>query len=347
MAAGLATVKGGFARTGEFEASGSPEADASPVAMATPGSGGSLVVYSGRNEGLVGPLIEQFQAQTGITVEVRYAGTSELAATILEEGDNSPADVFFAQDAGALGALQQEGRLAPIDQELLDRVDARFRSDEGVWVGASGRARVLVYNTEALAEADLPASVTELTDSAWSGRIGWAPTNASFQSFITAFRVLQGEDAARAWLEAMIANNPVPFESNGAATRAVAAGEIDAALVNHYYRFEVAAEEGTDLPLENHYFEDGDVGSLVNVAGVAQLTTAQNADQARTFIDYLLSQEAQEYFAQETFEYPLIEGVDTAEGVRPLSEVQSPEIDLSDLADLEATLELLAEVGLL
>lgn len=348
-AAGLAVTGGalalaprGFAATVDPD-SASPEA--SPLAGTPVGSAGSVTIYSGRNEGLIGELISEFERTTGIDAEVRYGNTAELAAQILEEGENSPADVYFSQDAGALGALAQQGILAPLSEDVLNRVDARFRSPDGVWVGASGRARVLVYNTDQLAASDLPASVLDLVDPVWSGRIGWAPMNASFQTFVTALRVLRGEDAAREWLEGMIANGTVAFEGNGPILAAVAAGEIDAGLVNHYYLYELLAEEGPQ-PIANHFFANGDVGSLVNIAGAAVLNTAANPDHANAFVDFLLSPTAQEYFARETSEYPLIAGVSPVEGLTPLAEVQGPDVELTNLSDLQGTLALLTEVGL-
>jgi iron(III) transport system substrate-binding protein len=306
-----------------------------------------VTIYSGRNEKLIGDLVAQFERATGIDAEVRYGDTAELAATILEEGDKSPADLFWAQDAGALGAVARENRLTALPDDLLQRVDARFRSKQGLWAGTSGRARVLVYNTEQLTEADLPASVFDLTDSKWKGKIGWAPTNGSFQSFVTAMRVLRGDDAARAWLEGIKANEPVTFEGNSPIVRAVGAGEIAVGLVNHYYLYEIKAEEGEDFPAANHFFAPGDPGNLVNVAGVGILRTAKHAEQALRFADYLLSWEGQAYFAERTFEYPLIEGVKPRADLVPLDEIQSPEIDLSDLADLQGTLQLLTEVGVI
>ena len=317
--------------------------DGTPAA--TPASG-SLEIYSGRSEELVEGVISLAEDATGIDLAVRYAGTSELAAQILEEGDNSPADVFFAQDAGALGALAKEGLLAPMPESVLSLVDPRFRSPDGVWIGLSGRARVAVYNTDELTAAELPASILDLTDEAWSGRIGWAPENASFQSFVTALRVLEGEDAARAWLDGMIANAPITYEGNGAVVRAVASGEVQVGLVNHYYFYEIQAEDGV-LPIANHFFAAGDPGSLINVAGIGILASSGNQDQALSLVEYLLGTEAQTYFAEQTFEYPLIADVPTADGLTPLDEVQGPDIDLSDLDDLEGTLTLLAEVGLL
>jgi iron(III) transport system substrate-binding protein len=325
-----------------------PVADpvADPTADFSAGTG-DFTLYSGRNETLVGPLIERYAEETGIPVDTRYGGTGELAATILEEGEDTPASLFFSQDAGALGLLADEGRFATLPAELLDRVEERFRDPEGRWVGVTGRARVLAYNTDTVAEDDLPASVRDLTDPAWAGRLGWAPENASFQAFITAFRLLDGDDAVRGWLEAMIANGTVNFgDSNSAIVQAIGNGEIDAGLVNHYYVYAVGREAGENFPVANHFFAGGDPGSLINVAGIGLIEGAADADAALAFADYLLSGEAQEYFAAETFEYPLIEGVAAPEGLVPLSEIGHPDIELGDLADLRGTLDLLSEVGL-
>ncbi len=313
---------------------------------ATPAPSGTLTIYSGRSEELVGPLIERFKAGTGLDVRVNYAGTTDLASTILEEGDASPADVFFAQDAGALGAVAAEGRLAPLPDTTLGLVDARFRSDDGNWVGVSGRARVVIYDTRALSEADLPPTIDAFTDSAWKGRIGWAPTNASFQSFVTAYRVLKGDAAAKTWLEAVQANEPKVYDGNDAVLAAVGAGEVEIGFVNHYYLMRQLIEQ-PDFPVANHFLAAGDPGALVNVAGAGILTTSKNPSAAQAFIDFLLSTESQEYFASETSEYPLVEGVAAGDALPPLSEIESPDIDLSDLSDLEGTLRLLQEAGVL
>jgi len=338
----LMMAREGFAATVD-PPSASPAA--SPDAGLPLGSAGNVTIYSGRSEGLVADLIDKFERTTGIDAEVRYGNTAELAAQILEEGENSPADVYFSQDAGALGALAQQNLLAPLAEDVLNRVDSRFRSPDGLWTGASARARVLVYNTDLLLTTELPASVLDLVDPVWKGRVGWAPTNASFQTFVTALRVLEGEDVARSWLEGMIANETVTFEGNGQIVAAVAAGELPTGLTNHYYLYEIQAEEGPQ-PIANYFFPAGDIGSLVNIAGAAVLKTAANATQANAFVDFLLSPVAQTYFAQQTAEYPLIADIPTVEGLTPLAEVRGPEIDLTNLADLQGTLMLLTEVGL-
>lgn len=320
----------------------SPSDPGSPA----PDTDETVTVYSGRSEELVGPLLEQFETATGIEVEARYGDTAEMANLILTEGENSPADVFFAQDAGALGAVAERGLLAALPNEVLQHVDARFRSPAGNWVGVSGRARVVVYNTETLSEADLPDSIFGFTDPAWAERIGWAPTNGSFQAFVTALRVIEGEDRAREWLEGIEANEPRVYEGNNPALDAVIAGEVDVAFINHYYLMQRLAED-PDAPAANYFLTDGDPGALINVAGAGILTTAENDEAALQLVEYLLSAEAQEYFAAETKEYPLVDGVEPDPELPPLDEIGTPEIDLSDLSDLDGTLELLQEVGIL
>ena len=321
-----------------------PTDSAAPIQ--SEGDAGSVTVYSGRSEELVGPLLEQFSEATGIEVEARYGDTAEMANLILTEGENSPADVFFAQDAGALGAVAAEGLLTALPDETLEMVDERFRSPNGEWVGVSGRARVVVYNTEALNESDLPDSIFGFTDPEWSGRIGWAPTNGSFQSFVTALRVIEGEDRAREWLEGIQSNDPSVYEGNNPALDAVIAGEIDVAFVNHYYLMQRLAED-PDAPAANYFLTGGDPGALVNVAGAGILSTSTNEEAARELVAYLLSPDAQEYFATETKEYPLVAGVGADAELPSLESIGTPEIDLSDLSDLEGTLELLQEAGIL
>lgn len=309
-------------------------------------SGGTLTIYSGRSEELVGPLLEQFTEATGIEVEARYGDTAEMAALILEEGGASPADVFFGQDAGALGALSQAGLLAELSDDQLGSVEPAYESVDGTWIGVSGRARVVSYDTSELTEADLPESILDFTDPAWSGRIGWAPTNGSFQAFVTALRILEGEDGARAWLEGIQANQPVVYENNTSAVQGVADGEVDVAFVNHYYLYRFLAEDPA-FPVANKIYGGGDPGGLVNIAGVGIVASTDQADLASQFVDYLLSADAQTYFAEETFEVPLTAAVEPVEGVPSFSDLTAPDLDLNQLEDLEGTLVLLTELGIL
>jgi len=306
---------------------------------------GSLTVYSGRSATLVAPLIEQFAEATGIDVRVKYASTPQLAATLLEEGGNTPADVFFAQDPGGLGAVS--GLLTPLSDSVLQRVPQWAVSPSGVWVGVSGRARTVVYNTETLTPADLPEDLTGFADPKWKGRIGWAPTNASFQTMITAMRSIWGEEKTLLWLKDIKANDPKVYPKNTPIVAATAAGEIDVGLVNHYYLHRFLAEEGDSFGARNYHPPAGGPGAIVMVAGVGILSASDNKENARIFVDFLLSEEAQRYFVEETFEYPLASGIPVAEGVTPLSEVNNPDISSAALSDLDGTQKLLREAGVI
>ncbi len=319
------------------------ETTSEPSASGTADSNtGSITLYSGRSEELIAPLLESFTTETGIEVNVRYGESSEMAATILEEGDNTKADVFFSQDAGALGAVSGEARTYPLPEDVLNLVPAKYRAQDGSWVGVSGRARVLTYNPELV--TDLPKSVFDLADPGWKGRIAIAPTNASFQSFVTGMRVTQGEEATAEFLAAM-KENAVLYEKNGQILDAVESGEVAAGLLNHYYWFEKAAEIGAEsMKSKMNWFADGDAGNLVNVAGVSLLSDNPNA---LVFASWLLGETAQKYFLEKTFEYSLTSDVSPDPTLPKLSEINGPEIDLSDLSSLEQTLQLLTEAGLI
>ncbi|MDP9433637.1 MAG: iron ABC transporter substrate-binding protein [Actinomycetota bacterium] len=337
---------GTSATAASSSSSGSSSASTAEGGTDLTGTKGTLTIYSGRNQELVEPVLRNFNKATGIGVEARYGESAELAAQLIEEGDQPAADVFFSQDAGALGALSQEDRLTKLPAEQLERVSPRFRSDEGTWVGVSGRARVIVYAPGKIS-GPVPTSIYDLTESAYSGQVGYAPTNASFQAFVTGLRVSAGEEKAREWLEAFKDNKPKTYANNIAVLDAVNDGQISAGLINHYYWYEKVAELGADkVTAKLSYPKDGDPGALVNVAGAGVLEGAAEPDLAQQFVDYLLKPEAQRYFANTTYEYPLVQGVGPAAGLPPLSGISGPDIDLSELSSLAETLELLNEVGL-
>jgi len=309
---------------------------------------GAFTLYSGRDEELVQPLIDQFEAASGIEVEVRYGNTAELGALLLEEGDASPADVFLSQDAGALGALSQAGLFTTLPDGVADAVPAGFTSTDGSWVGITGRARVVVYDGETLSADDLPDTIDEYVTDEWNGRLAVAPTNASFQSFVTAFRVLKGEDAAASWVEALAANSPQIFEGNSQILTAVNEGAAELGLINHYYWYAAAAEVGAEnMRAQLKFLEAGDAGSIVNVTGAGILNGATADADALEFVRYLVSEEAQTYFVEQTFEYPLLSGIAAPEGLPSLESLINPELDLSDLDDLATTQRLLTDAGLI
>jgi len=313
----------------------------SGCAASTTNSEESITIYSGRSESLIAELLDTFTEETGIEVNVRYGDSAELAAQILEEGSNVQADVFFSQDAGALGALAKENLTRSLPTDITDLVDASYKSKDSQWVGVSGRARVLVVNPDRVSK--FPTSYRDLMNPIWKGRIGIAPTNASFQAFITAVRILDGEQAAQDFLTAM-KENAVVFEKNGLILQAVEDGVIDAGLINHYYWFELANEVGVgNMKSEIIWFEDQDSGNLINVAGAAVLSDNPSANM---FVKWLLGNTAQNYFVEKTREYSLT-GVPAVAGLKPFGEIKAPKIDLSDLDSLAETLELIRKAGLL
>ena len=310
----------------------------------TPTADTRLTVYSGRSEELVKDLFTAFTTETGISVDARYGDSGEMAALLLTEGSSSPADVFFSQDAGALGAMEE--MFAELPAQTLSAVDSQYSATSGKWVGITGRVRVVVYNPS-LAPTP-PNTIDGLLDPQWSGKIGFAPTNASWQSFVTALRVLRGEAAAEKWLTAFAKNKPVPFEKNGAVRDAVNSGEVALGLVNHYYLLEkIAAEGASAVTAKNQFMATGDVGGLVNVAGAGILASAKHSGAAQKFMDFLQSETAAEYFRTKTWEYVLTKGATQAEGIPAFADLKAPSIDLSDLKSLDVTQELLQKVGLL
>ncbi|MFQ6172727.1 iron ABC transporter substrate-binding protein [Oryzobacter sp. R7] len=313
-----------------------------------PLSDDALVIYSGRNENLVKGILDQLEERTGIDVQVRYGTSSELAAQLLEEGEGTKADLFFSQDAGALGAVAKAGRLETLPAATLDRVQEGFADDGQKWVATSARARVIAYDPAQAPEVTEMTTVDAVLDPKYKGRIGFAPTNASFQTFVTALRVTKGEDGAREWLEKFKANEPKAFDNNILVLDAVDSGQVALGLVNHYYWYERVAEKGASgVKVEIHFLNADDPGALVNVAGVGVIAGSPQKDAALKAVDFLLSAEGQRYFADETAEYPVVPGIEsTKHDLVPLEQLKGSSVDLNQLDSLDQTLALLDEVGL-
>lgn len=307
--------------------------------------GQSLTVYSGRSEEFIAPFLAQFTQETGIELDVRYGDSAALAAQILEEGENSPADIFLSQDAGSLGAVSAAGLLKPLDSELLAKVPTDYQSKSQDWVGVTGRARVFVYSPDRV--KILPATIDDLLGSRWKDRMGIAPTNASFQAFVSALIQTRGAAATETWLNGIKANNPKIYEKNSQIVEAVDAGQIDLGLVNHYYLWETAEELGRDINAKIDFFAPGDLGNLINVSGAAILKTSAKSESAAKLIEYLLGEAAQKQFVSDTHEYSLVLPNLMPEGLPALNQIKAPAVDLSTLADLKATQELLVKVGLI
>ncbi len=316
-----------------------------PAILAGCGGGGDkLTMYSGRVPALIDPAIAIYEQASGEQLKVRTGDSPTLAATIVEEGDNSRADLFYAQDAGSLDSIEKAGNLERLPADILKLVPERFRSRDGRWVGVTARSRVIAYGSKVKA-SELPDSPLQLAEPKWRGRVGWAPTNASLQGYITALRLVEGEAVARTWLKDMVANKTQVFDSNVPIRDAIAKGEIDLGLINHYYVAEAQAKDPS-YPVKVH-FPTKDLGSLVNVSGVGVLASSKHKAKAIEFVRTMLGKPAQEYFADSSKEYPLIAGVAPAKELTPLDKIPAPDIDLADLGDLEGTLSLMRETGAL
>ncbi len=305
----------------------------------------SLTIYSGRSQEFIEPFFKTFTEATGIELDVRYGDSAALAAQILEEGDNSPADLFLSQDAGALGAVAGAKLLASLDQSLLERVASNYRAPSKDWVAITGRARVMAYAPDRVAA--LPSSIDELISENWKGRLAIAPTNSSFQAFITAMIQTRGETATESWLRALQNNSPKLYEKNSLIVQAIDAGDVDAGLVNHYYTWEVTEELGREINVKNSFFGPGDLGNLINVSGAGILRTSKKQSFASELISFLLSDEEQARFVLDTHEYSIVLPELRPEGLPALNEIKAPRVDLANLSDLGRTQALLIKVGLL
>jgi iron(III) transport system substrate-binding protein len=308
--------------------------------------GTTLTIYSGRKQEIVEPLFDLFEEQTGIDLQVRYADSIDLAATIREEGRNSPADVFFAVDPASLGAVAEADLLRTLPGTILDLVASRFSDRDGRWVGTSGRSRSVVYDSSLVEPADLPADLHGFTDPEWQGRLGVAPTNGSFVASVAAMILIEGEDGTAGWLNGIAANDPASYPKNSVIVAAVEDGEVEAGLVNHYYLLRLQAETGETVAA-NHFLSGG-AGALVMPAGAGILATSGNPAAAEQLVAFLLSTAAQQFFVSQTFEFPMIDGIAPDATLPALDTLSPPEIDLSDLASvLDLATDLIAEAGLL
>ncbi|MGW0517773.1 extracellular solute-binding protein [Crossiella sp. NPDC003009] len=324
--------------------------DEQPTPSSPPAAAGqppTLVVYSGRTEKQIGQILGRMEQAIGVKLDVRYGDSAKLADQLATERQDSPADLFISQDAGALGLLENKDLLAELPDEIRQAVPGAYRSVGGRWVALSARARVIAYDSKQVSPAQLPTSADDLLLPRWRGKIGYAPGNGSWHSFVTALRVLRGEEGARTWLTRFKGNNPRRFESNWPILDAVDRGEVALGLINHYYWYEKAAQVGADkLRARLHHVSGNDPAALVNIAGACVLRGG-DAPLAHKAVEFLLSEPAQQFFADHIAEYPVRAGIrSTKHRLPPLAEISGPDLNLNRLASLQESLKLLAETGL-
>jgi iron(III) transport system substrate-binding protein len=304
-----------------------------------------LTIYSGRSEEFIAPFLSNWERKSGINLNVRYGDSAELAAQILEEGQNSPADLFLSQDAGSLGAVSTAGLLSKLDDGVARKIDGSFNAGDRSWVGVTGRARVFAYRPDAIEV--LPQSINDLKSPIFKGKIGIAPSNSSFQAFVTALINEKGEKFAEDWLRALKSNDAQIYLKNSAIVEAIDKGDISLGLVNHYYIWEVSEAFGRKIQVANGFFEPGDIGNLVNVSGVGILATSVKKSAAQDLINFLTSPPIQARFVEKTHEYSLIPGSKAPESLPDLASIGSPRVDLESLENVQRTQDLLIKVGLL
>jgi iron(III) transport system substrate-binding protein len=306
-----------------------------------PDLSGELTVYSGRNEFLVGPLVEYIDEQyPDLDLTVRYASSTDHVNAIINEGEGSPADVFYSVNAGSLGALASEGRTQAVPDDVAELVREEFRTDQ--WIGTSGRARTVPYDSGEYDAEDVPSDIMAFPEE-FDGDLAWAPSYGSCQAFVTAMRILEGDEATLEWLEAVVASGATAYNNEFRVCEEIADGSVDAGFTNHYYIQRVL--DGSPNATIDTAFTEGDAGAVFNVAGAAVTDTAADATLAGNFVRHLLSAEAQDYFARSTFEYPLIPDVEPIGDLPSIDELDVPDIDLSELSNLEPTIDLMRDAG--
>lgn len=304
-----------------------------------------LTVYSGRSEEFIAPFFAEWEKETGITLNIRYGDSAELAAQILEEGANSPADLFLSQDAGSLGAVANAGLFIALPKSVVNDIPTEYVASNRDWVGVTGRSRVFAYAPDAV--KNLPTSYEDLIKPEFKGKLGIAPTNSSFQAFVTALIEVKGESSAKRWLQDLQKNDVKIYSKNSVIVEAIDNGEISIGLVNHYYVWEVSQALGREINVKIAFFSPGDLGNLINVSGAGIMKSSKKQSAAEQLINYLTSRKTQEEFVNKTHEYSLLEGVIAPDQLPALKEIGAPTVDLDSLDNVKGTQDLLIEVGLL
>ena len=309
--------------------------------------GAEVVIYSGRTESLVEPVLDAFACETGIGVAVRWGSSTQLALLLDEEGDSTDADVFLSRSPGPVGFLEANALLGAIDDDVLALASEQNRSSNDTWVGFSGRKRVAVYNIDAVEESELPASVFELTEPRWRGRVALPATNGSFVDWFTVFRDQFGTETATQWLTDMVDNGATYYPNNRSIVEAAGRGEVEIGLVNHYYNYQEAEAVGEDHRAANHDLDDGDIGSLLIITAASIIADTDRPSEANALIAYLLSEPVQRYFTEQTYEYPLAAGVEPASVLPPLSALEIGTVDFDALGGgFEETTEIIEASGI-
>lgn len=323
-----------------------PAATGSSDASAGAGNG-EITVYNAQHESLTKEWIDGFTAETGIKVTMRQGSDTELSNQIIQEGAASPADVFLTENSPAMTQVENADLFADVDEATIAQVPEEFRPSTGKWTGIAARSTVLVYDKNKLTEDQLPTSMLDLANPEWKGKWAASPSGADFQAIVSALLELTGEAATEEWLKGM-KENFTAYKGNSTAMKAVNAGEVDAALIYHYYYYGDQAKTGENSNnVTPYYFKNQDPGAFVSVSGGGVLKTSKNQEAAQEFLKYVTGKKGQEILKDGTsFEYAIASDVPANEKLVPIAELQAPTVDPAKLNSEKVT-ELMTSAGLL
>ncbi len=306
-----------------------------------------ITVYNAQHESLTKAWAEGFTKETGIKVTLRNGSDTELGNQLVQEGAASPADVFLTENSPSMVLVDNAGLFAPLGQDVLSQVPENFRPSHGRWVGIAARSTVFAYDKTKLKPEQLPKSLLDLADPAWKGRWGASPSGADFQAIVSALLVLKGEQATADWLKAMKANF-LPFRGNSTAMKAVNAGQVEGAVIYHYYYFGDQAKTGENSKnVGLHYFRNQDPGAFVSISGGGVLASSKHQQQAQAFLKWITGKGGQDVLKNgDSFEYAVGAGAASNPKLVPLADLQAPKVEPSSL-NSKAVTDLMTQAGLL
>ena len=306
-----------------------------------------LVIYNAQHEQLLDEIVPMFEEETGLDVELRSGKDLEMANQIVEEGKDSPADVFLTENSPAMSIVDNAGLFAELPEAATATIPEQYVPADRRWTGFLGRSTVAMYNTDTMTEADMPASILDFAKPEWKGRVAFSPTGADFQAIVSAVLELEGEETTRAWLEGL-KDNGVIVQNNLVVMQSVDSGEVDAGIAYHYYWYRDQKEAGESSDnTELHFFGDQDPGAFLSISGAGILASSEHQDAAEQFVTWLTGTEAQQAMAESyALEYPLNPDASLSPDVKPFDELEPPQVDVASLNGPQVT-ELMTAAGLL
>jgi iron(III) transport system substrate-binding protein len=313
-------------------------------------SAGSITLYSGQHEQTTQSLVNAFEQQTGIQVNVRYNDEDSFADEIVTEESHPVADVFYTENSPALEYLQSKGLLAGVDSSTLAKTPSKYNSPQGDWVGVSARVSVLIYNPSLIKASQLPTSVLQLANPKYKGLLAFAAGETDFQPIVTSVAKAYGTAAASTWLNGIKANaGSHVYPDNETIADEVNRGAVAFGVVNQYYWYRMKAELGASgVHSKITYFAPHDPGYVVDVSGAGILKSTKHMADAQKFLAFIVSKTGQEIIAHSiSYEYPLDDGVTTAAPETPFNQLQPYPITIPELGDGSTAISLLQKAGLL